>query len=382
MNEKPASPRRPRTETHGASMGLSRSLVILGASLAQLGCVNSYLYAPTERAAREISPDVARDTIRRVFSSCGAFTEVTFYPDHFTTVFQNGAGEARYYYKDIDDVRMRYLARLGPDHADVGLRLRLVNTAMSKELEDVAVSCDVTGPFPAGYDARLIADALLRLKLDYDARYGAESTSAFRRLAASWHSGELPPSLPGEIGGLHSLAKAAVNEKNFVTAAERYDRAVSLAPWWADGHFNEALVLGELDAVDAAAVEMQRTCISARQARATLSRRRRSPSGPRRPFPSTGRPPRASRACRRSSRFRSTGTSNTSTTRRTATGDSSAPGSRCRYGRPGAGSTCRRPSGCITRGAIRGDREGEFAAVPRIRDRHILDRLGRPADRR
>jgi hypothetical protein len=57
---------------------------------------------------------------------------------------------------------------------------------------------------------------------------------------------------------LHEQAKVAIERKNLTTAATIYENAVALAPWWADGHFNAALILGELDAVDAASAEMRR----------------------------------------------------------------------------------------------------------------------------
>jgi hypothetical protein len=235
----------------------STSLLVV-AALAQLGCANSYLYAPTEASARQMAPDAARETLRNALTSCGGLADVAFYPDHFTTVFQNGSGEVRYYYKDLDDVRMRYLARIGPDHVDVGSRVRLVNTAQGKEFKEVLLSCDVLGTMPSGYDAQRIADALLRLKLEYEARFGAEATNAFQGSTAPPGAGQVPAALPGEVDALHAQAKVAIGNKNLVTAAERYDRVVALAPAWPEGHFNAALILGELDAVDAAGVEMRR----------------------------------------------------------------------------------------------------------------------------
>ena len=54
------------------------------------------------------------------------------------------------------------------------------------------------------------------------------------------------------------LAEDAVKHKRFQDAADLYGRALGVAPWWPDGHFDRALILGELHEYTAAADEMQR----------------------------------------------------------------------------------------------------------------------------
>ncbi|MFA6237762.1 MAG: hypothetical protein WC635_10580 [Bacteriovorax sp.] len=53
-------------------------------------------------------------------------------------------------------------------------------------------------------------------------------------------------------------AEDAVNDKKFEEAAELYAKALDLALWWPEGHFNRALVLGEGRFYEAAIREMKR----------------------------------------------------------------------------------------------------------------------------
>jgi len=49
-----------------------------------------------------------------------------------------------------------------------------------------------------------------------------------------------------------------VDQKRFWDATDLYEKALDIAPWWPEGHFNVALIYGELgDYVDAV-TEMQR----------------------------------------------------------------------------------------------------------------------------
>ena len=54
-------------------------------------------------------------------------------------------------------------------------------------------------------------------------------------------------------------------------ASERYEQALNIAPWWADGHFNRALLLGEAEDYAEAVPEMKKYLVlepNAKDARA------------------------------------------------------------------------------------------------------------------
>jgi tetratricopeptide (TPR) repeat protein len=53
-------------------------------------------------------------------------------------------------------------------------------------------------------------------------------------------------------------AEAAVQEKRFADAERYFDELLKIEPWWPTGHYNRALILGELGNYDEAAFEMKK----------------------------------------------------------------------------------------------------------------------------
>jgi len=66
------------------------------------------------------------------------------------------------------------------------------------------------------------------------------------------------PVLSEEARKFKVQAEASVREKGFADAADQYGKVLSIAPWWPDGHFNRALILGELKRFEEAIREMNR----------------------------------------------------------------------------------------------------------------------------
>lgn len=56
---------------------------------------------------------------------------------------------------------------------------------------------------------------------------------------------QIRPILPEEARKFKVQAESAVQQKKFMDAADLYWEALNVAPWWPEGHFNRALVLGE-----------------------------------------------------------------------------------------------------------------------------------------
>ena len=73
----------------------------------------------------------------------------------------------------------------------------------------------------------------------YDASFAA-SLADYRHKAASNHA------LPEEAIKYKVQAEGAVRDKAFDDAADYYAAALKVAPWWPAGHFNRALVEGEV----------------------------------------------------------------------------------------------------------------------------------------
>jgi tetratricopeptide (TPR) repeat protein len=86
----------------------------------------------------------------------------------------------------------------------------------------------------------------------------AEAPGAFEAQAQAYRAAATKPELPESAREFKVRAESAVAEKRFLDAVEAYDRALQVAPWWPQGHFNVALVLGELKTYGLAVKEMQR----------------------------------------------------------------------------------------------------------------------------
>jgi len=103
--------------------------------------------------------------------------------------------------------------------------------------------------------ARSIADALVVLKTAPSAK---EQQIAFETQAQSYRDATVKP-LPGEdVRRYRVQAEAAVSQKRFQDAANLYAKALYIAPWWPEGHFNAALILGDLHQYAKAIDHMQK----------------------------------------------------------------------------------------------------------------------------
>ena len=56
---------------------------------------------------------------------------------------------------------------------------------------------------------------------------------------------QVKPGLPEAARKFQVQAVGALRDKQFTAAANYYAKAVQIAPWWPDGHFNRAMILGE-----------------------------------------------------------------------------------------------------------------------------------------
>ncbi len=63
--------------------------------------------------------------------------------------------------------------------------------------------------------------------------------------------------VPEEARKFKVQAEGAIQEKKFKDAADLYREALNVAPWWPDGYFNRALVLGETGEYEEAMREMK-----------------------------------------------------------------------------------------------------------------------------
>jgi hypothetical protein len=93
-----------------------------------------------------------------------------------------------------------------------------------------------------------------------------DEDAAFRKAVGPYLAGGTKPELPLEALRFKAQAEDAVREKRFDDGADLYGEALGAAPWWAAGHYNRALVLGETERYSDAVAEMGRYLVLASDA--------------------------------------------------------------------------------------------------------------------
>jgi tetratricopeptide (TPR) repeat protein len=87
---------------------------------------------------------------------------------------------------------------------------------------------------------------------------GVADEAAFSDVARNYRAATIKPTLPEEAHKFKAQAEYALNKKEFEVAVARYKEALNVAPWWPEGHFNRALILGELSRYRDAIREMKK----------------------------------------------------------------------------------------------------------------------------
>lgn len=96
--------------------------------------------------------------------------------------------------------------------------------------------------------------------------YADSANDNFQEVAKQYRAANPKPVMP-EVGRKYKVqAEFAAQEKRFDKAIELYGKALEIAPWWPEGHFNLALVLGESKKYREAMVEMKHYLLLAPEA--------------------------------------------------------------------------------------------------------------------
>ena len=102
-----------------------------------------------------------------------------------------------------------------------------------------------------------------------------EKDRQFAEIAARYRATAEKPPFPEEARRFRVQAESAVQRKRLADAVRLYGEALKVAPWWPEGHFNRALLLGELGNPHGAIAGMKRYLLlapDAPQARAAQDR--------------------------------------------------------------------------------------------------------------
>jgi tetratricopeptide (TPR) repeat protein len=117
-------------------------------------------------------------------------------------------------------------------------------------------NCSITFMTDTLEKARLIADAMVSQKSSAPKYYAAEA--AFPEIARQYRERSVKPALPEIARQFKVQAEYAFDQRKLNEAVDRYEDALEHVPWWPEGHFNRALILGELSYYEEAISAMKK----------------------------------------------------------------------------------------------------------------------------
>ena len=88
--------------------------------------------------------------------------------------------------------------------------------------------------------------------------FADDASDPFQDVAANYRAANPKPQFPEEARKFKVQAEFAVQGKQFSKAAGLYGKALEIVPWWPEGHFNRAVILGEIEEYFDAMREMKR----------------------------------------------------------------------------------------------------------------------------
>lgn len=80
----------------------------------------------------------------------------------------------------------------------------------------------------------------------------------FEKIAEKYRLLPVKPELPEEAREFRVRAEYAIGEKQFQDAVDLYAKALKVSPWWPEGYFNKALILGEMNCPEEAIKAMNK----------------------------------------------------------------------------------------------------------------------------
>lgn len=131
-------------------------------------------------------------------------------------------------------------------------------------LQPVKTNCEFLTPVWSGKDASQNGqDFINGMKSLHYHGPAAASTYAltqksFKSIAEKYRNSSPKPELSEDVRRHKVQAEAAFEEKRYDAAIQSYEKALELAPWWPEGHYNRALLLGQLNNYEDAIDEMKK----------------------------------------------------------------------------------------------------------------------------
>lgn len=202
-------------------------------------------YTPSAESTAGLSPAKARRDLRRIFSKERVVEHSTFSASNVNGAEPSPQGVAFTLGRGTDQTKEIIAWKdIGP-------------LTVSARDSETKVARRFTFYF-GGEEGRRLSDALFVLKRVYTEPPVARDSSQFEAIAANYRNAVAKPEFPEAARRFRVQAEAAVRNKDYEDAADLYDEALKIAPWWPEGRFNRALILGELKEYGEAMAEMKK----------------------------------------------------------------------------------------------------------------------------
>lgn len=160
------------------------------------------------------------------------------------------AATSEFPYADLPEVEAFHESPGLFDHGRTGVGL-------SKD-RDLLVGMPTSDVAQTAAFLRKLADALHVLRRPSQGFVSPEQERHFAEVAARYRSSAVKPALPEEVRRYRVQAEFALDQRRYADAIARYGEALKIAPWWAQGRFNRALLLAEVGRHAQAIAEMRR----------------------------------------------------------------------------------------------------------------------------
>lgn len=106
-------------------------------------------------------------------------------------------------------------------------------------------------------ESKRLADAFVVLK-NAAVTVAQDDDAKFAAAAQQYQAAAVKPALPEEARRFAIQAQGAIRDNDFTAAADYFQKALDVAPWWPEGHYQRSILLSGVDDYDGAIVEMKR----------------------------------------------------------------------------------------------------------------------------
>jgi len=212
------------------------SLLLAALVFGSTGC----MHTPDKRALKNMTPSDARTLLKNLSSS-----NVGIRGDKLSTV----------------EVTNRQIIIIGKSGGKIPIILRnitLVNYVSNLNIVNIYSDRNTYLRIYNTYLGVQVADAIYVLQQAATDEALKKDESNFELALQSYRNAATKPAISEDVRRFKVQAESSVREKRFGDAAEFYESGLNIAPWWAEGHFNRALVLAEVGDFETAVVEMNR----------------------------------------------------------------------------------------------------------------------------